>query len=132
MSHALVIAGGIFNLIFVVFHLTFPRLFRWDEDLRSLTFLNRAIMPVLNLCLTFAFAIFGVVSLIHTDEMLGTALGRTLLVLLALFWLARAVEQVVFFKLRHWGSCVFLGIFLIGAALYGAAAFHGFVLETRP
>ena len=79
-------------------------------------------MQVLNLSLTFAFVIFGYVSLVHTTELLVTPLGKSLLVLVALFWLARAVEQVVFFKLKHWGSIAFLLIFLIGASLYGIPA----------
>jgi hypothetical protein len=79
-------------------------------------------MQVLNLSLTFAFAIFGYVSLVHTTELLVTPLGRSLLVLIVLFWLARAVEQVVFFKLKHWGSIAFLFVFLTGASLYGIPA----------
>jgi hypothetical protein len=114
--------GGVYNLSFVVFHLLFWRLFRWREDLASLTFLNRAIMPVLNLSLTFAFFIFGVLSLVFATEMLASAFGRTFLALIALFWSARAVEQVVFFKLRHWGSWAFLGLFLVGAVIYALPA----------
>lgn len=115
-------AGGIYSFSFVVFHLLFWRLFNWKEDLRSLSFLNRCIMQVLNLSLTFAFVIIGYISLVHTRELLVTPLGKSLLVLIALFWLARAVEQIVFFKLKHWGSIAFLLVFLAGASLYGIPA----------
>jgi len=115
-------AGGIYCFAFVIFHLLFWRLFNWREDLRSLSFLNRCIIQVLNLGLAFSFAIFGYVSLVHTTELLVTPLGKSLLVLIALFWLARAVEQIVFFKLKHWGSIAFLLIFLAGALLYGIPA----------
>lgn len=79
-------------------------------------------MQVLNLSLTFAFVIFGYVSLFHSRELLETALGHSLLVLISLFWLLRAIEQIVFFKLKHWGSAVFLTVFLSGAMLYGIPA----------
>jgi len=121
MAEVLVKATGVYCLGFAVFHLLFWRLFNWKEDLRSLSFLNRAIMQVLNLCLTFAFVLFGYIGLVHTDEMVGTSLGRSLLAWLALFWLLRAVEQAVFFKLRHWGSWAFLVVFVIGSGLYAAA-----------
>ena len=37
LTPTLLVAGGIFNLCFAVFHLCFWRLFRWKEDLASLT-----------------------------------------------------------------------------------------------
>lgn len=117
-------AGGIYSFAFVVFHLLFWWLFNWKADLRSLSFLNRCIMQVLNLSLTFAFVIFGYISLVHTRELFVTPLGNSLLVLIALFWLARAVEQVIFFKLGHWGSVAFLIVFLAGAGLYGIPAVY--------
>ena len=119
---ALIKAGGIYSFGFVVFHLMFWRIFNWDEDLRSLSFLNRAIMQVVNLSLTFVFVIFGYISLFHSKELLESSLGHSLLVLIALFWLFRAIEQVVFFKLKHWGSVIFLLVFLSGAVLYGIPA----------
>ncbi len=115
-------AGGVYSFAFAVFHLLFWWLFNWREDLRSLSFLNRCIMQVLNLSLTFAFVIFAYVPMVHTRELLVTPLGNSLLMLIALFWLARAVEQVVFFKLRHRGSVAFLVVFLAGAGLYGIPA----------
>ena len=114
--------GGIYSFGFVVFHLMFRCIFNWKEDLRSLSLLNKAIMQVMNLSLTFAFVIFGYISLFHSAELIGSSLGHSLLTLIALFWLLRAVEQVVFFKLKHWGSVIFFLIFLLGAALYGIPA----------
>lgn len=109
--------GSIFNLAFVVFHLLFWRIFHWRRDLRSLLPVNRAIMQVLNLCLTFAFAVFAIVSAFHGADMTGTALGRTLLALISLFWFVRAIEQVVFFE-RTRLSAAFVVVFLLGTSLY--------------
>jgi len=55
----LVHLGGWYNLLLVVLHLLFWRIFDWRRDLRSLTFVNRAVMQVLNISLTVAFAIFA-------------------------------------------------------------------------
>ena len=114
--------GGVYCFAFAAFHLMFWRIFHWKEDLESLSFLNRAIMQVVNLSLTFVFAIFGYISLFHGKALLESALGHSLLVLIAVFWLLRAIEQIVFFKLKHWGSMAFFLVFLAGAALYGAPA----------
>jgi len=120
----LIKAGGIYNIVIVIFHLLFWRIFNWKEDLRSLSFLNRAIMQVLNLSLTFAFVIFSYISLVHTKELISTSLGQSLLGLIALFWLARSVEQVVFFKLKNSRSIAFLGFFLVGTVLYAVPAIY--------
>ena len=120
----LIKAGGIYNIVIVIFHLLFWRIFNWKEDLRSLSFLNRAIMQVLNLSLTFAFVIFSYISLVHTKELISTSLGQSLLGLIALFWLARSVEQVVFFKLKNWRSIAFLVFFLVGTVLYAVPAIY--------
>lgn len=124
MEH-LIEAGGIYNVILVVFHLLFWRIFDWKNDLRSLTFLNRAVMQVLNLSLTLVFVLFAYISLVHAAELLSTDLGRTLLFLMAAFWLARSVQQIVFFKLKTRASVAFLVYFLIGAVIYAIPALRG-------
>ncbi len=122
MMETLIKAGGLYNLILVVFHLLFWRLFNWKDDLRSLSFNNRAIMQVVNLSLTLVFVLFAYVSLAQVDALLTTPLGKSLLVFMALFWLARCVMQVVFFRLAHWASIAFLVFFFAGGMLYGIPA----------
>ena len=122
MNEALIFTGGIYSLILVVFHALFWRLFDWPGDLHSLSFINRAVIQVLNISLTFVFFIFSYLSLIHTQELLVTDLGHALLWLIAIFWLARAVQQVIFFKLTHWLSWMFTAYFALGAVLYGIPA----------
>ena len=120
----LIKAGGIYNIVFVVFHLLFWRIFNWGEDLWSLSFLNKAIMQVVNLCLTFVFGIFAYISLVHSAELLTTPLGKGLLLLMAVFWFFRTILQAMFFKLKHWGSIAFMGFFFIGGVLYGIPAIY--------
>lgn len=123
MTHATLIhVGGCYLVLLAVFHVLFWRIFDWKRDLRSLSFLNRAIVQALNVSLTGAFLIFAWVSLRHADALLATALGRDLLTAISLLFLARAVQQAVFFRLRVWGSWAFLAFFLLGTALYGIPA----------
>jgi hypothetical protein len=112
------VMGGLFNLAFAVFHMLFWRIFDWKRDLRSLTFNNRQIMQVLNLCLIFAFVIFAWISFFHGDELLRTALWRSMLILISLFWFLRAIEQALFFRLKQPASVAFLILFLTGTLLY--------------
>jgi len=120
----LIIAGGFYNIGLIVFHLLFWRIFNWEHDLKQVSYLNRATMQVLNISLTLAFVIFSYISFAHTTELLTTSLGHSLLVLMALFWLARSIQQIIFYKLRHWVSWAFLLLFLSGSLLYAIPAYY--------
>ncbi len=114
----LIIAGGLYTLALIVFHLLFWRIFDWKQELKQVSYLNRATMQVLNISLTFAFIIFSYISLVHTAELLNSSLGHSLLAFMSLFWLARSVQQIIFYKLHHWASWAFLLLFLSGSLLY--------------
>jgi len=114
----MILLGGAFHVALAIFHLLFWRLFDWQRDLAKLRFVNRQVMQILNLCLTFVFAAVAWLSFAHPAELLTTPLGRTLLLLIAAFWLLRAAYQVIFFGLRNAVSATFLIAALAGSALY--------------
>ena len=114
----IIIIGGAFNLGFALFHIFFWKLFHWKRDLASLTYVNRSVMQILNLCLTFVFLIFAYISFSHTFELLITPLGKTMLVMISLFWFIRAVEQLIFFGLKNKLSFLFFVLFILGGGIY--------------
>ena len=114
----MIIFGGVFNLGFAIFHLMFWRLFHWKGDLASLTRLNRSVVQILNLCLTFVFLIIAYVSFFHRSELVATSLGNTLLIAFSLFWFLRMVEQIVFFGFKKKMSIVLTLLFLLGGVVY--------------
>lgn len=113
-----VFIGGIYCLVFAVFHVFFWKIFDWKNDLRSLTQVNRGIMHVLNLCLTFLFFFVAYISLFNSEDLVNTKLGKTVLVGISIFCLLRAIEQIIFFGLKKTVSILFFVSFLIGAALF--------------
>jgi len=117
-GQTLLILGGLFNLAFFIFHIFFWKLFNWGKELAKLTPINRAVMQVLNICLMFVFLIFAYVSLFHTQEMLTTWLGQSLILFIALFWAIRAILQLAFFSRTKLVSYILFIIFIIGSALY--------------
>lgn len=119
----LIFVGGIFNLLFAVFHLFFWKLFNWKDELKSISFINQNIMQVLNLCLAFVFIIFSYISIFHKDEMLNTDLGISLTLCISVFWLLRSLEQIIFFKLKTAISWILLILFIAGTLLYGLPFF---------
>ena len=109
---------GVFNLGFAVFHLMFWKIFHWKDDLTSLTHINRSIMQILNLRLTFVFLIMAYLSFFHKVEMVSTNIGKALLISFSLFWFFRALEQVIFFGVKNRISFALTLIFFAGGILY--------------
>lgn len=119
----LIAAAGVFDVVLAVFHLTFWRILRWDDELQRLGEVNRGVVQVLNLALTFLFAFIGGMLLLFPADLAATGLGRFLLLGMSAFWLVRAIYQPMFFTLRHPLSVVLLVVFLAGSIVHGAAWF---------
>ena len=118
MKNTLLIVGGFYHLGFAIFHLFFWRLFNWKKDLASLTIVNRAVMQILNLCLTFVFIVVAYISLFYSSEMLSTNLGKVITASISLFWLIRFVEQLYFFGLKKLLSIILTILFFAGFIIY--------------
>ena len=123
MKETLIIVGGIYTVALIIFHALLWRIFNWPETLMPLNYVNKATIQVLNISITFIFFIFAYISFAHTQELLNTDLGRTLLVLISSLWLFRAAQQVVFYKLKHKASVALAFYFLLGAVLYGVPVY---------
>ena len=80
--------------------------------------INRQVMQILNLCLTLVFLIMAYISFFHSEELLSTSIGKTLLFAITLFWFLRMIEQIFFFGLKTTKSIVFTLIFLLGTVIY--------------
>jgi len=119
MKETLIFVGGIYTVALIIFHMLFWRIFKWPETLMTLNDINKATMQVLNISITFIFVMLAYISLMHTHELLNTQLGSTLLVLISGLWFFRAVQQVVFYKLKNRASVGLTFYFLTGAFLYG-------------
>jgi hypothetical protein len=119
MNEIFIIAGGVYTVGLIIFHVMFWHIFKWPETLESLNYVNRATIQVLNISITFIFIIFAYISFAHTHALLNTQLGKSLLVLISCLWFFRAAQQVVFYKLKQKASMGLTIFFLIGALLYG-------------
>ncbi len=120
MKELLIIGGGVYTILLIVFHLLFWRLFNWPQTLIALNDVNKATIQVLNISITFIFGIFAYISFVHTQDLLNTHLGRTLLLLISALWLFRAMQQILFYKLKHKISVGLALYFMVGSILYGA------------
>jgi hypothetical protein len=110
--------GGFYHLAFVIFHMMFWKMFNWKETLKPLSSLNRAVMQVLNIHLTYFFLIIVIISFFYINDMVNTGLGKALTFAISIFWFLRAVNQILFFGFKKAISVILCIIFLIGGILY--------------
>lgn len=117
-NESLLYIGGFFNLGFAIFHLFFWRIFDWRNDLKSIRYVNRAIMQILNLCLTLVFFIFAFISFSYPFDLLVTRIGHTILISISLFWFLRGFMQFAYFGLKNKISILLFVLFLLGGFIY--------------
>jgi hypothetical protein len=116
-----VFAAGVLYAALALFHLGFWRLFRWRDELSRLGSVNRGVMQVLNLCLTYLFVVAAAGFCFYPAEIVAAGVGRVLLAALAGFWLLRAAYQPWFFGLRHGLSISLFVSFAALAVLHATA-----------
>ncbi len=110
--------GGIYFMLFGLFHLGFWRLFGWRWELRKLSNVNRGIVQTLNVCLSFFFFLMAWVFFFHAEDLVQSQLGHVLLGASALFWFLRMLLQWLWFPKNDLTSQLFALFFLAGAVIF--------------
>lgn len=118
----LIYIGGIYCLIFAIFHLAFWKLFDWKNELPKLKSVNRGVMQVLNLRLTYVFIVVAFISFFFADDLINTKLGNVILGSISIFALMRAIEQLIFWKIEKIGIAFFF-VLLFGAGIFAIPLF---------
>lgn len=115
----MLLAAGLLDLGFALFHAAFWRLFGWPERLAASGSLNMAITQTLNVMLGFVFLVYGAALIWQS----GQLVTHPLLPLAgAAFWTLRLVLQFVWFDLRPWPSKLIAAIFALTAVVHLLAA----------
>ena len=121
IARTCLLIGGILNILFGLFHLSFPWLLRWPEQLGNMSSANRALLYTLDSWIILVLLLLGCVSIFHRSDILATALGSRLMLSISGLWLVRSGAEVIFFRLGVDGAWWRLLIFLILAGLYALA-----------
>jgi hypothetical protein len=117
LKKTLVIIGGINLLLWGLFHISFwfaPFPMDWKNELIKLTEMNSNVMQMLNIGIAVFLLAFGFTMLFYRREILSSALGRALLIVFSLFWLARLAGECAF----PGGSTVFGVILFLCVLIY--------------
>ncbi len=113
-----IILGGIFNLSWAIFHIFFPKFFKWDKALKKVDYINRSVMHIQSNFLLITFLIFSFAAFLFTDEMIDTNLGKYLVASFGMFWLIRSFVNIYFFGVKNKQADFFLFIFISGFIIH--------------
>jgi len=118
MNKTLLMIGGLVNLLFGLMHLNLGKALNWSETLGCLTPDNRATIYTLNVHLAFTCLVFAYLSLFRRKEMLTTGIGRSVTAAIGLFYILRAVNQVIYNGLSAPGTPFGVVLFLLVSLFY--------------
>lgn len=113
-----VIVGGVFNLSWAIFHVYFPKFFKWDKALKKIDPINRAVMHIQSIFLLITFLIFSSAAFLFTDELISTNLGKYLIASFGIFWFIRSLVNIYFFGIKDKKADFFLLIFIFGFVIH--------------
>lgn len=94
---------GISQILLALIHIGFEKRFDWKEDLRDISLLNRQLMYVHTFFIAWFLFLNGLLSLFGARLLLEpSALAFSVLLGLAIFWLARLYAQFFVFDKSLW------------------------------
>lgn len=92
MNRILLRVGGVVNALFVIFHMWLGYRIHTSP---GIAVGNRPLMEMLNAGGVLIILLFAISSLCYAEEMLGTRLGRLVLLFVFLLYGSRAIEEIV-------------------------------------
>lgn len=119
--------AGLLHFALIPVSLSVPKVLRWNEELAKLSPFTRRIVWVHGAFVAGTVIAFGVLTLVGRKAMAaGEGLGPALAAFMGLFWLARLLVQLFYYKPGDWpkGTWVVLGryaltmLFTFWAAVY--------------
>lgn len=98
---------GIFFIILALVHVIFPRYFKWDEELKSLSLINREMTYVHTFFIALMVFLMGLLCLFCANDLAETPLGRRIAGGLCFFWACRWVMQFWGYSAANWRGKTF-------------------------
>ena len=101
METQLRIIGSLLMLLGLI-HVGFPRHFKWKEELKSLSLINKQMMEVHTFFLALTVFLMGLLCVISTHDLIHTDLGKTISLGFSVFWLIRLYFQFFVYSSELW------------------------------
>lgn len=96
-----------FHIFLAFFHIPFYWYFKWKEDFRSVSLLNRQMTYVHTFFLAFVLLLLGIFMLKFQCELKCSEIGNAFHLGLSIFWFTRLFFQLFVYKSELWKGKLF-------------------------
>ena len=98
---------GVLLMLLGLIHVIFPKYFDWKNQLKSLSLMNRQMMLVHTFFIALTVFMMGLLCFTSHEELMNTALGKSISLGLAFFWSIRLVLQLFGYSPELWKGKTF-------------------------
>lgn len=98
---------GVLLMALALVHVIFPKYFKWQEELKSLSLINRQMMTVHTFFIALVVFLMGLLCLTSTTDLIETKLGKTISLGLGIFWSTRLFIQFFGYSTELWKGKTF-------------------------
>lgn len=93
---------GVLLLILGLLHSYFPVYFKWKDELKNVSLINRQLMYIHTLFIAVVVMFVGVLCITSTHDLLHTSFGKKILLGLSVFWILRLIVQFFGYSKLTW------------------------------
>lgn len=98
---------GVLLIALALVHSGFPKYFKWKEEHKSLSLINRQVMVVHTFFIALAVFLMGLLCLTSSSELLSTNLGKKISLGFGIFWTFRLIIQFFGYSSKLWKGKAF-------------------------
>lgn len=110
---------GVLLLFLALVHIIFPKYFNWENELQSLSLINKQMMIVHTFFIGLMVFLMGLLCLTASYDLISTQLGKKISLGLGIFWLARFFIQFFGYSSSLWkGKKLETSIHILFAGLW--------------
>ena len=93
---------GVLLIVLALAHIAFPKYFNWNEELKSLSLINRQMITVHTFFIALTVFLMGLLCLTSSSELIETNLGKKISLGLGIFWTFRLFIQFFGYSSDLW------------------------------
>jgi hypothetical protein len=98
---------GILLIGLALIHIVFPKYFKWDKELVSLSLINRQLMTIHTFFIALTVFLMGLLCFTSSAEVINTNLGKKIAFGFAIFWTIRLFIQFFGYSSKLWKGKTF-------------------------
>lgn len=98
---------GTLLILLSLIHIGFPKYFKWNSDLKTLSLINRQMMTTHTFFIALTVFLMGLLCVTSAELIIETPLGNTIAWGLAVFWLVRLYFQFFGYSKSLWKGKTF-------------------------